>query len=161
MGCDEWEIRISGYIDGELHDADAARMFEHLARCSACRDFLGGMFSVRHALLNAPPETGRTTLSGRAQRRRETSAARRADSPPLGLPRAMGRRKIGVSLVSLVLMLAGTVAGTVGIGWLWSGAPERAGRGATEIMYVTTLPEVNVVPRPPLHGAPSGGRRAQ
>ncbi|MEW6750917.1 MAG: zf-HC2 domain-containing protein [Candidatus Latescibacterota bacterium] len=50
MRCEDFEERISAYLDGELDD-DGTRIFEqHLLLCPDCRDLLRGIGEVRGAL---------------------------------------------------------------------------------------------------------------
>lgn len=37
MGCEEFEILLTGYIDGELKGSDLKRFEEHLAECPRCQ----------------------------------------------------------------------------------------------------------------------------
>lgn len=37
MACEEFEVLLNGYIDGELKDPDLKRFEEHLAGCPHCR----------------------------------------------------------------------------------------------------------------------------
>jgi len=37
MSCEEFEVLLNGYIDGELKGSDLKRVEEHLAECSHCQ----------------------------------------------------------------------------------------------------------------------------
>lgn len=48
--CEEYQEKISAYIDNELADAETAKLFYHLGECTECRDMLKSMLQLRTAL---------------------------------------------------------------------------------------------------------------
>jgi hypothetical protein len=45
--CDQYQVEIGCFIDGESVDDGAARMFDHLSACKACSDFLYDIIQIR------------------------------------------------------------------------------------------------------------------
>lgn len=48
--CDEYQEKISAYIDNELANAETAKLFYHLGECEECRNMLTSMLQLRSAL---------------------------------------------------------------------------------------------------------------
>ena len=51
--CTEFAALLDSYIDGELSQADAARVREHLAVCGRCRDYVQAALAIRDAFPTA------------------------------------------------------------------------------------------------------------
>ena len=49
MRCEEFEVLISAYVDGELHDNERRSVEEHLVHCKECGELLAD-FDQLHAL---------------------------------------------------------------------------------------------------------------
>ncbi len=45
--CEEYELAISCYVDGELGSAELQKVFSHLAQCEACSGFLEKAIRIR------------------------------------------------------------------------------------------------------------------
>jgi predicted anti-sigma-YlaC factor YlaD len=54
--CDGIRAAVSEALDGELSQVDAARVKTHLAACSACRAYAGGIDGTARLIRNAPLE---------------------------------------------------------------------------------------------------------
>jgi anti-sigma factor RsiW len=53
MKCNEYEERISLYVDDELDDIQAVELFHHLGGCSECRKAMLSMLNLRSGLVRA------------------------------------------------------------------------------------------------------------
>lgn len=59
--CEEYEILISAYIDGELTEAEKAELMAHLADCENCRN----IYNMYNDIFSAPlPEVPKELLTG-------------------------------------------------------------------------------------------------
>src|SRR5262245_60677394 len=81
---DEWNDRLSEYIDGELEGADRLALETHLAGCAECRQDLGSLRAVvarTRSLTDTPPASdlwpGVASRIGAPPARRATLATRR------------------------------------------------------------------------------------
>lgn len=52
MGCDR--VAVTGYVDGELEERDAAAVERHLALCRACAAQAASEIDLRDRLLSLP-----------------------------------------------------------------------------------------------------------
>lgn len=50
LKCEEFEERVSAYLDGELSPAEAWFLEQHMATCPSCRRMLEGVLDVRSAM---------------------------------------------------------------------------------------------------------------
>lgn len=134
MHCSEWEVRISAHADGELPDEDALLMFGHLGTCPACRGFLRDILALRQAFLLDP-------LPQETPARSPVRATRRWTDRVPAAGRSLFRTRVSMpaGVVALALLVVGLLAGS----WLLFGR----GQGEREVIYVTTLPVVEVVSR--------------
>lgn len=59
MRCEEFEERISAYLEGELDESSLGSFEEHLPHCQTCNDLVGGVQELRGGLrglgASAPP----------------------------------------------------------------------------------------------------------
>lgn len=92
------EEQLSAYIDGQLDDADAARLEAHAESCSACRDALAELRTVRSTLRELPQVAAPRSF-----------ALREADVRPAPATRVSGGRAPallgGLASVALVAFL--------------------------------------------------------
>jgi len=136
MNCNDVQIEISAYADGELSGSDARVMFAHLSACAECQAFLTDTLRLRAELrtwevrIPAPtPGQKRAAL-----RRREATGGviRRLISRRLEMPFAAAAGialvLLGVSLFSVSLWLGGSAA--------------RAKN--PEVVYMLSMPAVEV-----------------
>ena len=61
MSCEEYQILITGYIDGELGEEELRRLEEHVEGCSACERELGhvqrlAVGTAASCVIHEPPE---------------------------------------------------------------------------------------------------------
>jgi predicted anti-sigma-YlaC factor YlaD len=54
MTCESYQKTLSGFLDGNSAEAEAAYAFRHLAECEACRGFLRLAVELRHSLRAVP-----------------------------------------------------------------------------------------------------------
>ena len=92
------EEQLSAYIDGQLDDAAAARLEEHVEACSPCRDALAELRTVRSTLRELPQVAAPRSF-----------ALREADVRPAPATRVSGGRTPallgGLASVALVAFL--------------------------------------------------------
>ena len=140
MTCRDCESLMSIYVDGELRNDGSRLMFEHLGGCSGCRELLRGFLDLRRTFRadaatageEVPSRSGESAMQG-------VHRSPLPDHQPISRGRSIFKRRVHVPVVSLVALLIGIV---VLIGsWIMSGRtpPEK------EVIYVTTLPTVEVV----------------
>ncbi|HWJ63054.1 MAG TPA: cupredoxin domain-containing protein [Acidimicrobiales bacterium] len=110
MDHPEWLEPISAAADGELDDAEAARLDAHLAACPSCRSVLAGFEADRRRARFSPTSApARDDLAG------AVLAARSADHRDADRARVVLLRRttaaavaVAAAVVALVLITAGT-----------------------------------------------------
>lgn len=165
MTCEECEILASRYVDGELDDGGTGPMFEHLSSCRACREFLLGMLTVRAAMNRTVlgPEI-HPSLSHRARPGRIAPMKTHAfirDRDLISSPVRFLKKRVVVSIASILVTLLCTAALAISIAGRWHGAAAVGISGNQEIIYVTTLPVVDVTVTHPGGSAPHRRWRTQ
>ena len=68
MNCEETQIEISSWIDGEIAPWDALPLADHLLRCTACAEFFRRSRSLEKAIVMAPPLPATPTTRRRSLR---------------------------------------------------------------------------------------------
>jgi len=109
VDCKTTSQRLSAYLDGELPQAGAAAVEEHLRECPHCAADLAGLRALSHALEGLE---GAAVPSGFAARVRRAAGAERASCRPVvlfGTPRTLNR------------VLMRVAAGLVAVAGLWVG----------------------------------------
>lgn len=136
MNCNDIQLRISAFVDGELDGGDVPAMFSHLSGCAACQGFLSDALRLRADLraweVRAPGEA--PDRKGFALKRVERSggAVRRLIAQKLEMPFAAAA---GIALVLLGISLFSVS--------LWLGGAAERGR-QPEVVYMLSLPQVEV-----------------
>ena len=87
--CEEYELAISCYVDGELDAGKRSILFGHLSTCGPCAEFLGRIVEVRIEAAKQP----RATVLDRPVSQR----------PPI--PLYGGRPEVGFRTSTIALML--------------------------------------------------------
>ena len=68
MRCDDFERKLSDYIEGDLNEQRNNEMEHHILWCSACQETLSGVLQVRQALSGlsdvSPPARFKLALFG-------------------------------------------------------------------------------------------------
>lgn len=130
MGCTGWEERISALADGELEDAEAPALFNHLGACGECRSFYRHLILLReevHGSTLLPPvpaREGQVGEFGPEGARRQTV---RSASIQIS-------RTLAVAAAFVLLVLGGSTAALM---------LERGDKEA-HIIYVVGLPTIEV-----------------
>jgi anti-sigma factor RsiW len=143
MECEDFEERVSALIDDECPEAELAGVFAHLGTCPSCLRFY------------------RESMALRARLGRERIPAVRRSVDARILTHVIGRKIIRVpgwvrSRVPVPVPLAAAAVLLVLLGaWSILARIPAGGRAATdtEIVYVTTLPVVEVEAPAPGPGA--------
>lgn len=115
---DNWTVRLSEYLDGELSDVDREGVEAHLPECSECRGVLEELRAVAaHAgALEHRPPTG-DLWPGIAERIR-SEAAGAAQVVDIRAQRTLRRRRITFSLPQLVAAGITLMVVSGGTAWL-------------------------------------------
>lgn len=128
MTCNEIQVDISAYIDGELSAAGMAGMFTHLSHCVVCQEFLTDALRLRAALHSA---SALAPVPSGAHREASRGPIRRLITQRLELSFAAAA---GIALVLLTVSVFSIS--------LWLGAPKE--KPQREVVYMLSLPPVEV-----------------
>ncbi len=124
--CEEFQELVSAYVDGELGDEETADVFFHLGSCRECRAFMTSVLHLQSFLqANEPP------------------AVRSAPAPKVPI----WKRTVGISFPAAAAVVLTILSGTLFI-VRESNMPAPVDTAQTEYVYVTSLPEVDVVASP-------------
>lgn len=153
MNCEQYQEHISRLLDDELAREQTAAVFRHLAECAECRSFFFSVQEIRHALLADPgfPENILRSENHRAL------TARHEDRPAVRRSVRLLRRTVPVpaplvaAAAIVVLILSFLAAPRVG-------GPEVL-EERERVVYVMTLPTVEVVGNPVVQPGSSGEER--
>jgi anti-sigma factor RsiW len=153
MKCEQQQENISQLLDGEFAREETAAVFRHLAECAECRSFFLSVQEVRHALLVDPgfPEDASWKDEDHA------SSAQQEDRLAVRGSVRLLRRTIPVpaplvaAAAILVLVLSFLAAPRVG--------GPKVLEERERVVYVMTLPTVEVVGNPIMQPASSGEER--
>lgn len=142
MKCDEYQEQVSALIDNELADKESELLFTHLSECAACRATLRSELELRATLREDVPP-----LAPRELDERVLSNVSRAERKPKA-PRMM-RRAVWQRTVSMPWPIAAAIAALFLIGGLavtsiWSPFDKLPAEPQVRVVYVTTLPTVEV-----------------
>ena len=124
MTCDEYQLKISALLDGEVAAADSAEIFNHLGNCPACRLFWHNL----HAL-NAQMEIADSQTLHRIE---VPQLPKNTPVIPAWWNRPMPIRAYAVSLILCVLISLSFLAGRSRV------------FSTPETIYITKLPAVVV-----------------
>jgi hypothetical protein len=119
--CDDIQVRLSEFADGDLAAADRAAVNAHLSSCAACRDLLRDLQHIRRAAESlgpiAPPDHVWLQVAGQVRLERPT-----ADLPPTRVGRTPAMRQwIGLAAALLIV--------TVGAHFFLTSVPVDNGAG--------------------------------
>lgn len=123
---DEWNDRLSEYLDGELEQRDRAALEMHLAGCEECRADLADLRAVVSRARSVPDRAPSADLWPGVAARIATAAARRP---------ALIRRRFAFTLPQLVAASLALVVASGGMVWV-----ARMGGSSTD--FPTVLGEV-------------------
>jgi len=124
--CEEFQELVSAYVDGELGDGETAEMFFHLGSCRECRTFMTSVMQLQSFLhVNEPPAAHTAPAS----------------KPPIW------KRTFGISFPAAAAVVLTILTGTLFIVHE-ANSPSSSDMTRTEYVYVTSLPEVDVVASP-------------
>jgi len=124
--CEEFQELVSAYVDGELGDGETAEMFFHLGSCRECRTFMTSVMQLQSFLhVNEPPAAHTAPAS----------------KPPIW------KRTFGISFPAAAAVVLTILSGTLFIVREANG-PATVDSTQTEYVYVTSLPEVNIIASP-------------
>jgi len=140
MTCDDYQELASQFIDGELHDDQAGRLFSHVTGCTGCRQFMQSALQIRTATVQTPVVPVPSTLDERVR----TIWDRRLPVRSHLNVRELWKRRFLVpapALVSAGLMLL--VAVMISIVSLTK-TPRQGQEAMTKAAYIVTLPAVEV-----------------
>lgn len=127
LTCDDVHELLSAAFDGELDPAEAARLDEHLAACSACAVHRERLAEVRDVFRSLTPAAPPRDLASavmdriRAGEAGEPGHPGATPSPAFPSPAASRRRRRWTARVAAALLLVGAGAGV-----LWHGRASDA-----------------------------------
>ena len=112
MHCEEYELLISGMVDGEPPMKPGPDLFGHIAVCQGCQDFLRSLLRIKNAeaeLLSEGPLPEKSTSHDGALREHTPEDRGRSTHSLL-------RRRISISVSSAAIALVMLVLWTVVLG---------------------------------------------
>lgn len=105
MNCQDFENKISGYMDGELSSDEMKLFEEHIASCRQCSDLLSELQSVDEMLAGMePPLPDEAYWSGFDARLRE-KVDKAAEKRPWWNFYPLIRRQLGWAVAAIVLVM--------------------------------------------------------
>ncbi len=109
MNCQDFENKISGYMDGELSQEEMKLFEEHIASCKQCSDLLSELQSVDEMLIGMePPLPDEAYWSGFDARLKE-KVDKVAEKRPWWNFYPLIRRHLGWALVAVVLVMIAVI----------------------------------------------------
>lgn len=109
MNCQDFENKISGYMDGELSQDEMKLFEEHIAACKQCSDLLSELQSVDEMLTGMePPLPDEAYWSGFDARLRE-KVDKVAEKRPWWNFYPLIRRHLGWALVAVVIVMIAVI----------------------------------------------------
>jgi len=140
--CDEFMEQISAIVDLELSDDETSTALTHMGTCEPCRAFFNHTLKMRHAIAEEADVEVPVSLVDRIQAVRQRKGI--IVKFPITTIREFLKRRIVIPAPALVLATIVLIAG----GFLFSSLRQSKEAVAIappgEIVYVMTLPEIEV-----------------
>jgi anti-sigma factor RsiW len=153
MTCDDYQENVSQLLDGELLIGEEPALFRHLGDCDSCRTFLKAVLQLRHALLVSQPV--------RVSEKADHAIARRLGKAGAAMPDRgavhIWRRRVSIRLPVAAVAAAFLITFSIVISSMV--APVSRPATAERVVYVMTLPTVDVVGHKPNDTDDAKGRR--
>jgi anti-sigma factor RsiW len=114
--CEEYELAISSYVDGEIAQDERAPLFHHLASCEQCNGFLHDAIQIRidaarESRFSAPTELGFPVVPQRSIATSPYSPDAPAKAP--AVRQIKGRSTVStIVLIFLTVFLFGLILST-------------------------------------------------
>lgn len=153
MTCDDHQEKVSQFLDSELPVDEERQLFRHLGECDSCRRFLATVVRMRHTLLCVRPVRVDERVDRALERRLRTGGASMPERPP----RRLWRGKVSVRLPVAAVLAALLIAASMFVGTMIT--PAHRPTSAERVVYVRTLPTVDVVGHRPSESDNVKGRR--
>jgi predicted anti-sigma-YlaC factor YlaD len=131
--CEEYELLIVSYLDGESEETDKREVFLHIAECASCRGFWETMTEMKLQAAQeirrvAPATLDRRILVGTIRRTSSTKVARLWN----GLVRGRVFMPAPVALLLALFLLSGGA----GLAFLLSSTPPPAKEVIEPVVFV-------------------------
>lgn len=153
MTCDDHQEKVSQFLDNELPVDEERQLFRHLGGCDSCRRFLATVVRMRHILLCAWPVRADKQVDHALERRLRTGRT----LMPERSPRRLWRERVSLRLPVAAVLAALLIAASMFVGTTIT--PAHRPISVERVVYVTTLPTVDVVGHRPSESDNGKGRR--
>lgn len=153
MTCDDHQEKVSQFLDNELPVDEERQLFRHLGGCDSCRGFLATVVQTRHMLLCARPVRSDERVDRALERRLRTGETFMPEHPA----RRLWGERISLRLPVAAVLAALLIAASMFVGTTIT--PAHQPISAERVVYVTTLPTVDVVGHRPSESDNGKGRR--
>jgi anti-sigma factor RsiW len=142
MNCDRYEEQLSALMDNELADDEAKDLLLHMGGCALCRATLRSQLELRSSLREDLPPQASKELDERiliAVQSRRPGKPDRVAIPGTFWQRRLSMRTPAVALAAVVLVI-----GSFFLSSLWFGWRQISRVDATQTIYLTAVPTVEV-----------------
>ncbi len=135
MNCEQYQEKISQFVDGELPPAEENDLFTHLSTCENCRKFLKDVIALDNTIsstrqITVPASLDRKVLEGRLLTTKKIS-----DGIFAGL---FKESRYSFRTIGLAIIFSALIGGTISTLWYKSNNAQQT------IVCFTPLPEVEV-----------------
>jgi anti-sigma factor RsiW len=142
MNCENFEAKVSVYIDGELDDQEAETLFRHLGVCTSCRKAMTEVLELRsgfqeQAPVLAPKELDERIL--RITRARESEYHDRRAIPAMLWRRRISIRVPVVAVAASLILFVSFLASSI-----WLAAKQQGENAKVQTVFLTAVPVVEV-----------------
>ncbi len=154
--CDQFELTVSAYLDGELPRTEARALFFHLAECDQCSAFLDTVRTIERRALKERRMVASKHLDERIASFLPTDAAQtqglteRLFRPPSSTrehgpvhAHTLHRKPASFASLARRSLLAAVVGFSLGVTQPWSYLLTPV--GDPQIVYVPMLPDIPVI----------------
>jgi predicted anti-sigma-YlaC factor YlaD len=131
--CEEYELLITAYLDGESEDTDKRGVFLHVAECSPCRAFLESvmdmkMQAARENRFTAPASLDRSIRAGTKRRAASQIISRWWERTTRG--------RVFIPTPVAILLALCLLSGGAGIAYLFTSTPPPAKEVIEPVVFV-------------------------
>jgi anti-sigma factor RsiW len=138
MNCDDYQLRISAYVDGALAKEESAVLFVHLGGCEVCREFLRTVLDMHNAIAAARKARAPAILDKLHVTGLDTVPDVRSHGT-LRLRQVWSRRFV-VPMPAAAAVVALLIAGVFFSLSLWLKVGTQQELPKREVVYMVTLP---------------------
>jgi anti-sigma factor RsiW len=142
MNCEEYQEKISRYLDSDLTDREAQDLFSHLAGCTQCRSMLHNMIQLQSVIHRSPAPEPPESLDRKVLSIPEPPFRGRRKALSGGAN--LWKRRLSLPVPAAAAALLAVLLTTVLALTMWFRPVEQVKHANPEVQYIMGLPEIEV-----------------